>query len=304
MQFGRNHLDFETFMSQAWDDHATDAAGVARRLDDGVVLIGDEAHLNRLMHLGQHVYGEHLAEWRNGEDFIERLVALPMFVTDGASGQARRRTVAALRLSAGADTALIDLSASDRIRVGAMASSNLAAHDTARASRLLEEALGLAQRAGLTADDPMHRSLAVTGNSLACTLEEKFGRSADERALMILAAQTARRHWAIAGTWLETERAEYRLANTWLQAGDLARAREHAQACLGLVAANDGAALERLFGWEALGLVERAAGNASGHAEALAHAREAFAALDDADKSWCAASIDKLAVGAAAGDGR
>ena len=63
----------------------------------------------------------------------------------------------------------------------------------------------------------MHRALAITGNGLACTLEEKPDRTADERALMILAAQTARHHWAIAGTWLETERAEYRLANTWLQ---------------------------------------------------------------------------------------
>lgn len=222
------------------------------------------------MHLGQHVYGEHLAEWRNGEEFIERLVALPMFVADGASGQAHRRSLAALRLADGADASLADLSASDRIRVGAMASSHLAEHDTARAALLLEEALDLAQHAGLP----------------------------------ILAAQTARRHWAIAGTWLETERAEYRLANTWLQAGDLARAREHAQACLEIVAANDGAALERLFGWEALGVVERAAGNASGHAAALAYARDAFAELDEGDKSWCAASIDKLAVGAAAGDRR
>ncbi len=141
----------------------------------------------------------------------------------------------------------------------------------------------------------MHRALAITGNGLACTLEEKPDRTADERALMILAAQTARHHWAIAGTWLETERAEYRLANTWLQAGDLVRAREHARACLEIVAANDGAALERPFGWEALGLVERAAGNATGHAPALAHARAAFTELDASDKSWCAESIDKLA---------
>ena len=148
---------------------------------------------------------------------------------------------------------------------------------------------------GLPTTDPMHRTLAAMGNNLASNLEQKTERSADERALMILAAQTARHHWAIAGTWLETERAEYRLANTWLQAGDLARAREHAQACLEIVAANNAPALERLFGWEALGLVERAAGNATGHAQALARAREAFAELDESDKSWCAASVDKLA---------
>jgi hypothetical protein len=290
-------MDFNSFIDQAWADHATEPAAVVRRLaDDGLALVGDEAQLNQLMNLAHHVYGEHLGAWRDGIAFIERLAELPVFVPDGASGQALTRCVASLRLSDGAAAVELGaLSASDRIRVGAMAASNLAERDTPRASRLLRDALDLAQRSGLPPTDPMNRALAATSNNLACALEEKAERSAHERELMILAAQTARHYWAIAGTWLETERAEYRLANTWLQAGDLARAREHAQACLEIVAANNGAALERLFGWEALGLVERAAGNATGHAQALARAREAFAELGDADKGWCAAAIDKLA---------
>lgn len=288
-------MDFDTFMGKAWDDHAADAAAVARRLDDGIALVADEPQLNQLMNLGQHVHGGHLGQWEQGIAFVDRLTALPAYAPDGTSGQARTRTIASLQLAAGEAAHLDALSTSDRIRVLAMGASSLAERDTARASALLQQALDLAQRADLPASDPMNRALAATGNNLACALEEKPNRSADERALMILAAQTARHHWAIAGTWVETERAEYRLANTWLQAGDLARAREHAQACLEIVAANNGAALERLFGWEALGLVERAAGNATGHAQALARARDAFAELDDADKSWCAASIDKLA---------
>jgi hypothetical protein len=290
-------MDFNTFIDQAWTDHATDSTAVAQRLaDEGIALVGDEAQLNQLMNLAHHVHGGHLGTSRSGIAFIERLAALPVFVPDGASGQALRRCVASLRLSDGATAVELDaLSVSDRIRVGAMAAANLAERDTTRASRLLHEALDLAQRSDLPATDPMNRALAATGNNLASALEEKSARSAHERELMILAAQTARHYWAIAGTWLETERAEYRLANTWLRAGDLARAREHAQACLEIVAANKGAALERLFGWEALGLVERAAGNATGHAQALAHAREAFAELDDADKGWCTATIDKLA---------
>ena len=288
-------MDFKTFIDKAWEDHATDAAAVARRLDDGIVLVTDEPQLNQLMNLGQHVHGEHLGQWQQGIEFVERLGALPAFAAEGVSGQARTRSVASLRLAAGDDAHLDGLSLSDRIRVVAMAASSLAERDTARASALLRQALDLAQRSGLPATDPMNRALAVTGNNLACALEEKPARSAEERALMILAAQTARHYWAIAGTWLETERAEYRLANTWLQAGDLARAREHAQACIEIVAANNGAALERLFGWEALGLVERTAGNATGHAQALARAREALAELDESDKSWCAASVDKLA---------
>ena len=288
-------MDFNNFMSQAWDDHATDARAVAQRLHEGVALVADEPQLARLADLAHHVHGEHLGDWLSGIAFIERLATLPAFVPVGPSGQTLRRCLASLALSAGDESDIAALSPSDRIRVGALAASNLAQHDTTFAGRLLRDALDRARASGLPATDPMNRSLAVTGNNIACTLEEKPGRSDDERALMILAAQTARHYWAIAGTWLETERAEYRLAMTWLQAADLAQARTHAQNCLEIVAANDGAALERLFGWEALGLVERAAGNATGHAQALVRAREAFAELADADKAWCAASVDKLA---------
>ena len=288
-------MDFNTFVGKAWDEHATDSHAVAQRLSEGLALVTTEPELTRLMDLAHHVHGQHLRSWQAGSVFIERLATLPTFAPEGASGQALRRCVASLAVCERADAELSALAPSDRIRVAAMAATNLAEHDTARAMQLLQQALGQAEAAGLAAVDPMHRALAIAGNSIACTLEEKTARSADERDLMILAAQTARYHWAIAGTWLETERAEYRLAITWLQAGDLAQARTHAQNCLEIVAANEGAALERLFGWEALGRVERAAGNAAGHAQALLNARTAFAELAAADQAWCAVSIDRLA---------
>lgn len=296
-------MDFNTFVGKAWDDHATDSQTVARRLGEGLALVTTEPELTRLMDLAHHVHGQHLGAWRAGTAFIERLAALPPFAPEGVSGQALRRCLASLAVcegegvgkGTGGGAEAGALTPSDRIRVSAMAATHLAEHDTARAMPLLRQALAQAEAAGLTAADPMHRALAVAGNSIAATLEEKTERSAAERELMILAAQTGRYHWAIAGTWLETERAEYRLAITWLQAADLAQARTHAQACLEIVAANEGAALERLFGWEALGRVERAAGNAAGHARALENARTAFAELAAADQAWCAASIEGLA---------
>ena len=288
-------MDFNTFVGKAWDDHATDSQAVAQRLSEGMPLVTTEPELMRLMDLAHHVHGQHLRSWQAGTAFIERLAALPPFAPEGASGQALRRCVASLAVCERADAEPNALATSDRIRVAAMAATNLAEHDSARAMQLLQQALGQAEAAGLAAVDPLHRALAVAGNAIAVALEEKTARSADERELMILAAQTARYHWAIAGTWLETERAEYRLAITWLQAGALAQARTHAQNCLAIVAANEGAALERLFGWEALGRVERAAGNAAGHAQALLNARTAFAELAAADQAWCAVSIDRLA---------
>lgn len=67
-------------------------------------------------------------------------------------------------------------------------------------------------------DHPAFRALAVTGNNLACTLEEKNHRSLQETELMILASRTARKYWELAGGWLEISRAEYRLAMNYLQA--------------------------------------------------------------------------------------
>ena len=284
---------FDAFIGQAWTDHAGDAAGVAERIaTQGLALVGTAAQIGPLAMLAHHVYGEHLGQWAAGRAMLDRLASHGAI--DAAGIGAVRRCQASLDLCTGGAMP-VDMNASDRIRVAALAAGNLAERDTPRAMALFEQALAEAAAAALPDTDPMNRNLAIAGNNLACTMEEKPQRSAAERELMIRAAQAARHHWAIAGTWLETERAEYRLAMTWLQAGDLAQARRHAHECGAIVQANQGAALERFFAGEALGVVERAAGNAGGHRQALAQAREAFAALDEGDRAWCQASLDKLA---------
>jgi hypothetical protein len=289
-------MDFDSFLNQAWDEHATDAAGVAERLAvSGPSLVTDEAQIAPLGNLVHHVYGEHLGRWAEGLALLRRLATHAACSPGGAARAALARFQASLALCEGSADERAAMSASDRIRVTALAAANLAERDTPRASVLFGAALAEAERAGLDAADPANRALAVTANNLACTLEEKTRRSPAERALMITAAQAARRFWAVAGTWLETERAEYRLAMTWLQAGDPALARHHAQQCLAIVQANGSVPLERFFASEALALAEAADGNTAGRAAALAQAREAFAALDEADQGWCRASLDKLA---------
>ena len=288
-------MDFDAALAQAWNDHADHPQAVATRWPALQSLATDEPKIERLAALMLHVHGGHLGEWEAGADALQGLRALSAFRDDGSSGPSLRRALACVALCAGTATLSDTLSTSDRIRIGAMAAENLNPHDPARAAALLRQTIDLAEHSALPGDDPMHRAIAAATHNLACTLGDQPERSADERALMVLAAQASRRHWALAGTWLNVERAEYRLAITWLHAGDLAQAREHAQACLRIVEANAGAALERLFGWEALGLVERAAGNRAEHAHALEEARAAFAELSAEDQAWCRASLDKLA---------
>jgi len=288
-------MDFDDFISRAWDDHGADPAGVAARLQsEGLALATVAARAAPLSRLAHHVFGEHLARWQDGIAWQQQLAALPACAADAAAARAVRRHVASLALCAGAADARDAFGVSDRIAITALAAASLAPHDTARAVALLQQALAAADAGGLPAGDPSHRALAVSANNLAATLEEKPGRSAAERELMILAAQAARRHWALAGGWLEIERAEYRLAMTWLQAGDPARARAHAQACLDLVQAQAAPALERFFAWEALGRAARAAGDAGSHADALVQAQAAHAALDEAKRDWCQPSLDAL----------
>jgi len=287
-------MDLKTFVVDGWRDHADDARGVADRLGDGLALVTEEAQIADLLGLAHHVFGEHLGTWGEGLAYFGRVAALPRFAVDGTSGQTLRRCTASLSLAGGFDDLRSGLPASDRIRVGAMAAASLAEHDVARAMKFFAEALEQARSAGLAPEDPSNRALAITGNNLAVAIEQKAQRSPAERELMILAAQTARHCWEIAGTWLETERAEYRLAMTWLQAGDPTRAREHAQACLDIVEANGNLPLEAFFGWEAMGRVERASGNRAGHAHALAMARPQFERLPEDDKAWCRESLTAL----------
>ena len=295
-------MDFDAFIGQGWDDHVKDASGVAARLQtDGIALLSEARQIVPLAHLAHHVMGEHLGRWQDGLQFQRQLAALPLCQPGSAEALALRRFIASLQLASGtAAPANVQaderaaMSASDAIRVTAMAAASLAGQDTARALALFQDALAQADRAALPDTDPCARALAVSGNNLASTLEVKASRSTEERSLMILAAQTARRYWGIAGGWLETERAEYRLAITWLQAGDAVQARLHAQNCLDILAAHEGAALERFFGWEALGRAERAVGHAAGHDQALSQAEAAFAALEPSDRSGCQASLDAL----------
>lgn len=286
-------MDYDSFLNNAWTDHATDSAAVAERLrGQALAFITEESRVVPLAHLAQHVYGDHLGRWTDGLAFLDQVAALP--VTQGAAAQTVARFQHALKLAGGLADGRAALDPSERIRVTALAAAQLGAHGAARSHALLDEGAAAAERAALADKDPAHRNLAIAGNGIAATLEEVAGRSDAQTRLMLRAAQVARRFWALAGTWVETERADYRLAMSHLQAGQLPQARQHAQDCLEVVQANGNVPLETFFGWEALGRVERAAGNATGHARAVAQAEAAFAGLDDGDKGWCQVSLDQL----------
>lgn len=293
-------MDFDSFLDQAWTDHAEHPAAVAERLvEPGLTLLQQEAQVLPLAFLAHHVHGQHLGRWAEALAFQQRLAALPLVAAGSATAQALQRHAAALKLAGGMADERASLPGAEATRITAMAAAALGVHDIPRARALLEAAT--VEAGALPDTDPAVRALASAGNGIASALEELPARSDAGRALMVLAAETARHAWARAGTWLETERAEYRLAKTWLQAGDPARAQHHAQQCLDIVQAQGKVVMEHFFGLEALGLAQRAAGDEAACTATLAQMRAAFAALDEGDQGVCRATMSALEAALAAG---
>jgi hypothetical protein len=288
-------MTFEEFLNQAWGDHATQSQQVAARLADGFRLIQQTSQIPQMALLVTHVFGEHLGQWDEGIRTLQLLRQIPAFNNDHESEQAIARSIVSLEIAGEKRTSIDELSVSDQIRVLAVASSALSEQRNAEKAQILfQKALGLA-KAGLSKEDPANRALAVTGNSLACALEEKSSRTPAEIELMILAAKTGRKYWEIAGTWLQVERAEYRLSQTYLKAGDFAQSLDHALASLEIIVQNQAPALEFFFAYEAVALVEKAQGNQEGYTNAREQVQLYFEKLDDNDKSWCRTTLDKLA---------
>ncbi|MDE2370129.1 MAG: hypothetical protein KGN16_14260 [Burkholderiales bacterium] len=284
-------MDFDDRIARAWQAHSSDPAGVAAGLlEAGTADAVDARRIGALARLGHHVLGEHLGRWAEGHAWIERLLALP--ACDAATAAALRGLGASLLLARGSGDPRPTLAPGERVRVAALAAAALAPHDAPRALALLQDAL--AEAPTLADSDPAQRAVAVAANNLACTLEDRRPRSAAERELMLAAAQAARRHWALAGGWLEVERAEYRLASIWLAAGDAVAALRHAERCLQTVVDHEGPAFERFHAWIIVGRAAHAAGRGERHGQARTGARLAWEALSADDRAGTRAELDSL----------
>lgn len=293
-------MDLDAFVSKGWQDHAGDPAAVFTRLPEGVPLVQTPAHAAALAGLIVHVAGEHLGRWGDGIALLERVRTHPACDPAAPEGRAVARSFAVLSRCAGDGAAEArwlgaDASSSERVRVLATAASALAGQRRVRqAAADFVEALRLAGD-GLPGGDPGNRALAVTANNLAVELEERPARTPEETALMLEAARAGRRFWALAGGWLQVERAEYRLAMSHLAAGQAARALEHAERCLAVVLENGADAVERVFAHEARARAKHALADATGARGARDEATAALGAVtDEGMRAQCAESLARL----------
>ena len=287
-------MNFDAFLEQAWTDHADHPQEVANRIAASFHLVQTPEDVAPYARLLSHVYGEHLGQWQQGIQLLESLRQLPAFDPRSEVAGSIRRNVAALRYAGGTTDELKDLPAEDRVCVLAIASSALAGRqEIARSIAAFTEAIEAA-RPGLAAGSPGHRALAVNGNNLAATLEEKPDRSAAETAAMVAAAEAGLQYWKLAGTWLEEERAEYRLTRSLLQAGQPLAAVESAKRCVAVCKQNDAPPFEQFFGHAVLGLAHRAAGDTASFEVHRRTARSYVERMPEEERKWCEGELAEL----------
>jgi tetratricopeptide (TPR) repeat protein len=291
-------MSFDEFNQQAWNDHADHPQAVADRLAHALVLVETPEQMVKLANLATHVYAEHLGQWQNGIRFLDSMRSLNTFSNEPNVISAINRSCAAITFAQSppgeAAHSITRLDPENQLMALALAASILVGQKRCpHAISAYQQALELAASTP-NLSPAAHRSLAVGGNNLAAELEEKKDRSGAETRGMVMAAKAALTYWALAGTWLEVERAHYRLARSLLQAGQAAAAVENAQHCVGICVQNQAPAFELFFGHAVLAISHRAAGDLAFFAAARVQAMALFEQIDAGERAWCEAEIAEL----------
>lgn len=289
-------MTFSEFLSKGWSDHGDHPEQLADRLEEGLSLCGSSDDVIALVNLTTHLYAEHLRKFTEGERKL-REFGKSDFVVGSPAEFAIARSIMAFRLCDGGidpEHDRLGLTPGDLARALATAASALATRDAVRSEKYLRLAIETAAPLELGKTDGLARGLAIAGNNIAANMEEVTAPSSQQITLMLLAAETGRKYWEIAGTWMEVERAEYRFAKSCLKAGKLEEARAHAALCLAVCEQNEAPPLEIFFAYECMASIEKAAAS-NAFQSALQMAKEWFEKITPENQSWARKSLDGLA---------
>lgn len=283
-------MNFNDYLNEAWEQHQDHTEKVFNEFPQYFSLCEKDEDVLSLGHLITHVCGEHLGKWYDGIVLLETLLTeKPMSDLSGFN-----RFKATLNLCADKNYSLSGFSDSDQARILASCASALSSHEQLeRAIRYLKKADLLAKEK-LDAKDPAMKGIAITGNNLACVLEEKENRSKEEVELMIFAARMGRTYWEKAGTWMHVERAEYRLAQTYLKANEPEVAKTHALNCLSIIEKNGNDPIELFFAHEVLCLCAEALNDQDSVEKHIHQMETYFARMNSDDQSWTRLTLDKI----------
>jgi hypothetical protein len=286
-------MTFDEMIEQAWDDHADHAVVVADRLAAAAPTIAAPAQFAPFASIVTHVYGEHLGECERGVALLSSLCKLPAYIDTPVVAGAVSRGVATLRLVGGDHAAAATLDDQNRAAALAMAASALSARgEHARALEVYAQAARIAP--SLAAGSPAFRALAIGGNNLSASLEDKQDRTPSETEGMVAAARGGLAFWRKAGTWLGEERALYRLARSLWAAAQPGEAALCAQECARVCDENNAPAFERFFASAVLARALREDGRAQDYRRVRHDALGWFDAVPEEEREWCEADLAEL----------
>jgi hypothetical protein len=263
----------ETLLKTGFAYHASESERLARELETAT----DDARAApaswpEFLRLCAHTIGEHLGDWPRAARLGDAVLSGQAPNAETAKAWAHLSIVRALAGDpAGAAAAeLAWLAAGERDTAAAalelkfmLVAALVGCGRAAEAASVYAGALALARRVG---DVTPARAIAVASNNLGSELVEAPSRTAEEDALMRLAAEAAHEFWLKCGTWEQDERSRYLLALTANALGEPERSLAQTDAALAIIAAHAPRPVDEAF-------LRLAAANAHaklGHAEASA----------------------------------
>lgn len=274
-----------TWLDQAWNDHAEATPRVAAELAERAATLPDDADGAGVLRLAAHTLLAHQADTAAMQRLLAQVPAGALL--DAAARPARW---ALAQLDGGTPPV-----ASDRERWAAL--EYIALVLAARGQAALAQQRLLAEEAAAAAhpDEAARRAYAASANNVAGGLRDGPRGDPARDALMLASAQLARRAWERAGTWLHVERADYFLALCHVALGQGAEAVACARACLSRCDAEGADAYELFFAHECCARAQRAAGDSTQAAAHLAQMQALLAHVEDADnQQYCATTLASM----------
>lgn len=234
-------MDVDALVSRGWAEHPKDPAAVAELLEGHLDLVADGEGAAKVMHLLNHVVGDHLGRRADAkrlcEDVLRRAGDEP-----GPSPfvhLAVARTMAGDAPGAEAAIEVLGGDAPQRVRIGLLvAQSHAHAGDWDEAARVYDEQMTLGD--DLPGGHDAERSYAIVSNNIASEALNEGPRTPTVDALMVRAAQNARTYWGRVGTWVNDERADYLLSLVHNKLGHAKEALAFADRALTTITEADG----------------------------------------------------------------
>lgn len=273
-------------LNDGWDYHATESERLAGELEAAAGAPIDAADLAPFARLGVHTIGEHLADWPRARRLAERVLEgrIPDAVTAKAWAHLSIARLLADDPAGAAEAELSFLGASPDFRAALLearfmlVAALVGCGRAGEAIPVFRAALALARGLG---DAAPARPIAVASNNLGWEMVEAPSRTADEDAVMRLAAEAGLEFWRRCGTWMNEAGALTLRARVANLVGEPDRALADADQGLAVIAAGGeapaAAAILRAVRAVALGLK----GDAAGRARELAQADADAAAIAD-----------------------